>query len=145
MARPISSSRGLDGQFEELRDHSIAWVGELRRVAEGRIPNDSVVNAQANLEITREFFGKWSLEILVILSSRPAVGFEELRRLLRGITPRVLSGRLKALEARHLIVRRVVDDRPPRVQYRLSPDGVTLVRLGEPVFLFLRLHTKVQR
>lgn len=97
---------------------------------------------EANLEIIHEFFGKWSLEILVTLSSLRAAGFEELRRQLRGITPRVLSGRLKSLEGRNLVVRQVLDERPPRVRYRLAPDGETLARLGEPIFLFLRLRKR---
>ena len=138
----MPTSRDFRARFEELRDQTAAWVEELNRSENGQIGTDLRANAEANLEIVREFFGKWSLEILVTLYSMRAAGFEELRRQLRGITPRVLSGRLKALEGRNLVVRQVLDERPPRVRYRLAPDGVTLARLGEPVFLFLRLRKR---
>ncbi|HEV2165733.1 MAG TPA: helix-turn-helix domain-containing protein [Thermoplasmata archaeon] len=145
MPKQLSLSRGIDSHFEEILGQSKAWVEELRKLAESRFPTDALANAEANLEVAREFFSKWSMEVLVSLYSLHAAGFEELRRHLRGVTPRVLSGKLKALEARHLIVRRVLNDHPPRVQYRLAPDGLTLVRLGEPAFLYLRLHGKPPR
>ncbi|MGA7922626.1 MAG: helix-turn-helix domain-containing protein, partial [Thermoplasmata archaeon] len=94
--------------------------------------------AQVNLEIARTIFSKWSLEIMVILYTRRAVRFGELRRLLGGISSRVLSGRLKTLEDRGFIQRSILGSRPPRVVYVLTPEGHTVSRLGEPVFLYLR-------
>lgn len=135
-------SRDLRLRFEELRDQTATWVAELNRTDPTLGGSDPQAKAQANLEVIHEFFGKWSLEILVTLYSLQTAGFEELRRQLRGITPRVLSGRLKALEGRNLVLRQVIDERPPRVRYRLAPDGVTLARLGEPVFLFLRARKR---
>lgn len=138
----MPSSRDFRVRFEELREQTAAWVEELTRSEAGLNGSDLRANAEANLEIVREYFGKWSLEILVTLYALQGAGFEELRRHLRGITPRVLSGRLKLLEGRHLVVRQVLDERPPRVRYRLAPDGVTLARIGEPVFLFLRMRKR---
>lgn len=138
----MPSPRDFRVRFEELRDQTAIWVEELNRGDNALNVGDPRANAAANLEIVHEFFGKWSLEILVTLYSLRAAGFEELRRQLRGITPRVLSGRLKALEGRNLVVRQVLDERPPRVRYRLAADGLTLARLGEPVFLFLRLRKR---
>lgn len=138
--RAAPNIRDARGRFEALRDQTAAWVEELHRDESGLNGSDPRATAQANLEIIHEFFGKWSLDILVTLYSLQAAGFEELRRHLRGITPRVLSGRLKALEGRNLVIRQVLNERPPRVRYRLSADGLTLARLGEPMFLFLRLR-----
>ncbi|HKS59209.1 MAG TPA: helix-turn-helix domain-containing protein [Thermoplasmata archaeon] len=145
MQKQVSVSRELDGRFQEYRYRTTALVEDIRRIAAARFPQDALQNAQANLEVARTIFTKWTLEIMVTLFSLHAVGFEELRRQLKGISPRVLSGRLKTLEARNLILRRVLNDRPPRVQYRLTNDGLMLARLGEPVFLFLRLRTRSGR
>ena len=94
--------------------------------------------AAKNVRLARTMFGKWSLEILSVLYAMRQVGFEEMRRELRGITPRVLSGRLKVLEQHQLVERTVRASRPIRVDYRLTPKGFTVAVLGEPVFLFLR-------
>lgn len=138
----VPSARDFRVRFEELRDQTSEWIEALKRSEPTLSGSDARANAEANLEILHEHFGKWSLDILVALYSLHTAGFEELRRQLRGITPRVLSGRLKALEGRNLVVRQVLDERPPRVRYRLSTDGVTLARLGEPIFLFLRLRKR---
>lgn len=135
-------SRKVESRFNEFRGRAEAFAEELRRLSEQRLPSDAAENARGDIDVIRTTFTKWTLEILVVLYCFQAMGFEELRRQLRGISPRVLSGRLKSLEARNLVVRRVLNDRPPRVQYRLSQDGLTLARLGEPVLLFLRLRLR---
>ena len=66
-------------------------------------------------------------------------GFEDLRRRLGVISPRVLSQKLKAMESGRLVRRTLIDSRPPGVRYSLTEKGVTVARLGTPVFLFLNL------
>jgi DNA-binding HxlR family transcriptional regulator len=83
-------------------------------------------------------FGKWSLEILSALYGERSVGFEDLRRSLRGITASVLSYRLKHMENQGMVAREVQTVRPVRVRYRLTEKGLTVAVLGEPVFLFLQ-------
>ncbi len=55
-----------------------------------------------------------------------AVRFNEFRQAVGPIPPRTLVARLGELEQAGLIERRVVDDRPPRVEYLLTPEGVRL-------------------
>ena len=55
-----------------------------------------------------------------------AVRFNEFREAVGPIPPRTLVARLSELEAAGLIERRVIDDRPPRVEYRLTPEGTRL-------------------
>jgi len=57
---------------------------------------------------------------------------------LRGISPRVLSEKLKRLEKDGLIKREVQNTRSIRVLYRLTETGLMAAKLGEPVFLYLR-------
>jgi DNA-binding HxlR family transcriptional regulator len=125
--------------FRSLERRGSALIEGL---PEARSPvRDPAEDARWRIEAMRELHSKWSTEILITLYTLGAVRFEELRRKLEGISARVLSGRLKMLEARRLIERRVVDDRPPRVEYRLSEDGELLVRLGDPALWFLRARS----
>ena len=70
--------------------------------------------------------GKWTLLMLRDLARGPR-RFSELPRSLRGISPRTLSVRLRALEEEGIIERREFAEMPPRVEYRLTEKGVHLV------------------
>ena len=70
--------------------------------------------------------GKWTL-LLVRELSEGQSRFCELERSLDGISPRTLSLRLRALEVEGIVERRTFAEVPPRVEYRLSPLGTTLV------------------
>ena len=70
--------------------------------------------------------GKWTLLMLRDLARGPR-RFSELQRSLRGISPRTLSVRLRALEEEGIIERREFAEMPPRVEYRLTEKGRALV------------------
>ena len=61
--------------------------------------------------------------ILWAASESGAVRFNEFKQVLVGIPPRTLAQRLVELEEEGVLERRVVDARPPRVEYRLTPRG----------------------
>jgi len=94
-----------------------------------------------NMEIARTVFGKWSLDILTLLYLRQGAGFQEMRRTLGPISSRVLSSKLTRMQETGLIRRDVKPSKPPRVVYSLTDHGQTVTKLGEPVFLYLRLST----
>jgi DNA-binding HxlR family transcriptional regulator len=77
--------------------------------------------------------GKWKVPLLVALTQEGRK-FNELERLLEGITPRTLSKELKELEAHELVQRTVRDTVPLTVEYSLTPYGDTL----EEVIAMLR-------
>ena len=52
-----------------------------------------------------------------------AVRFNEFRQIVGGIPPRTLAARLAELEQAGVLERRVLDTRPPRVEYRLTDRG----------------------
>jgi len=68
---------------------------------------------------------KWTTKVLVCLRSGPR-RFSELKVPLRGITPKVLTETLRALERDGMLTRTVHAEIPPRVEYELTPLGHTL-------------------
>ncbi|WP_246586975.1 winged helix-turn-helix transcriptional regulator [Stakelama flava] len=78
--------------------------------------------------------GKWKCIILWHLQEEGVVRFNELRRRLAGITPRMLTNQLREMEEDGLIDRTVYAQVPPKVEYRLSEQGRSLA----PVLLALK-------
>ena len=68
---------------------------------------------------------KWKLLILRNLLQRPW-RFNELRRDLEGISQKVLTDSLRAMEEDGIITRTVFPEVPPRVEYALSPLGESM-------------------
>ena len=66
--------------------------------------------------------GAWAPHIVFYLSAQPR-RFSELKIDLPVISARVLSQRLRELEAKDVITRTVVASRPPSVEYALTPLG----------------------
>jgi DNA-binding HxlR family transcriptional regulator len=56
-------------------------------------------------------------------SSRGASRFNEYVQALEPVAPGTLTARLTELERAGLLSRLLIDDRPPRVEYRLTPRG----------------------
>lgn len=71
---------------------------------------------------------KWHPVIVHRLLDEP-MGFNALKRAVDGVSSKVLSDALENLEERGLVERRVVSEKPFRVEYRLTDRGESL----EPV------------
>jgi DNA-binding HxlR family transcriptional regulator len=72
---------------------------------------------------------RYALAIVFAASQSGAVRFNEFKQVLEGIPPRTLAQRLSELEEAGVLARRVVDSRPPRVEYRLTPRGERLTQV----------------
>lgn len=68
---------------------------------------------------------KWSLQVIALLDRR-SLRFTELRRLIDGVSQRMLTRTLRHLERDGLVSRTVFPTVPPRVDYALTPLGATL-------------------
>lgn len=70
--------------------------------------------------------GKWKMVILWHLRNG-VLRFNELRRLLEGITQKMLTQQLRELEDSGLVTRTVYPVVPPKVEYCLTNEGFTLI------------------
>jgi DNA-binding HxlR family transcriptional regulator len=80
---------------------------------------------------------KWSVLIVMVLGSGPR-RFNAMRRLIQGISQRMLTLTLRGLERDGLVTRTVFPTIPPRVDYELTALGFSLLvpisELGEWVY-----------
>jgi DNA-binding HxlR family transcriptional regulator len=74
--------------------------------------------------------GKWTLLIIRDLAEGRS-RFCELERSLKGISPRTLSIRLRALEEEGVVERQTYAEVPPRVEYALTDKGRALIPIVE--------------
>ena len=70
---------------------------------------------------------KWTMLALVALASRPR-RFSELHRAIPDISKRMLTQTLRELERDGLADRQVFPTKPPKVQYSLSPLGLSVLK-----------------
>ncbi|MEM4311064.1 MAG: helix-turn-helix domain-containing protein [Nitrososphaerales archaeon] len=77
----------------------------------------------------------WTIAIIHSLGIKEPVRFNELKRRINGISSTSLAERLKELEQRGIVERKVYPETPPRVEYSLTKKGwelYTIVhQLGE--------------
>jgi DNA-binding HxlR family transcriptional regulator len=72
------------------------------------------------------FGGAWTPSVIWKLSG-DARRFGELQRDIPGISPKMLTTRLRELEQKGVVVRQVMATSPPSVEYSLSPLGRDLI------------------
>jgi DNA-binding HxlR family transcriptional regulator len=85
--------------------------------------------------------GKWKGLILWALRSE-AHRFGELRRVVQGISEKMLIQHLKEMEADGIVKRRDFKEVPPRVEYALTPFGQSLYAALAPLCEWGTLHMK---
>ncbi|MBK9275546.1 MAG: helix-turn-helix transcriptional regulator [Flavobacteriales bacterium] len=94
------------------------------------------------LDVTMELVGgKWKTIVLWYLR-KDKKRFSELRRLIPGITEKMLSMQLRQLEQDGLVRRTVYPEVPPRVEYELTAHGRTLLPLLEEIAAWGRMMGK---
>ncbi|MFB9967850.1 winged helix-turn-helix transcriptional regulator [Sinosporangium siamense] len=97
------------------------------------------------VEIAMEVLGgRWKLAVLEKLLESGTLRFGELKRVLPGVTQRMLTRQLRELETDGLVERTVYRQVPPKVEYSLTEAGESLrdiaARLGSWGRWYLDTH-----
>ncbi|MBR0679080.1 helix-turn-helix transcriptional regulator [Roseomonas eburnea] len=86
----------------------------------------------------------WSVLVIAELDKAPC-RFNALRRVIDGVSQRMLAVTLRQLERDGLVTRRVTDGRPPQVTYALTPRGVSLHAALAPLADWAARHQQAIR
>lgn len=84
--------------------------------------------------------GKYKMTILYALMEYEVVRFNELKRYIESISFKTLSLSLKELERDNLIIRKEYPQIPPKVEYRLSEKGKSLMPILDALCLWGEAH-----
>ena len=96
-------------------------------------------------EVMDQISGKWKMRILFMVGAHGTLRYGELRRLLDGVTHKMLSNQLKELAADGLVERIDYGEVPPRVDYRLTPNGEALMPIFDDIQAYIRKNGRDYR
>jgi DNA-binding HxlR family transcriptional regulator len=82
---------------------------------------DNNVECKGVLDAWKLLGRRWSLLILKNLNAKESIRFNELKRMISGISSTVLADRLLELEREGLVTKKIYPEIPPRVEYSLTP------------------------
>jgi DNA-binding HxlR family transcriptional regulator len=101
--------------------------GPRRRVLVATLERPEEVTCCPRLHETVELVGKrWSGAIVYVLMRGGTMRFSQIAHAVPDLSDRLLSERLKELEARGIVERRVSDGAPVKVEYELTERGKDL-------------------
>jgi DNA-binding HxlR family transcriptional regulator len=106
-----------------------------------RLPDPATEDCRAIGSILARVGDKWTVLIVVLLGDGPK-RFNEIRRMVGGISQRMLTFTLRGLERDGLVTRTVFPTTPQRVDYELTKLGSTLWRAVEPLGSWARAHVR---
>ncbi|RDU99019.1 winged helix-turn-helix transcriptional regulator [Trinickia dinghuensis] len=92
------------------------------------LPPDAFLKVCASRAVLSRIGQKWTVLAMVALQDAP-MRFGAIRHRLEGVSQKMLTQTLRAMERDRLIVRNVYDELPLRVEYALSPLACTLLPL----------------
>ena len=104
-----------------------------------QLPDTASEDCQALGSILARVGDKWTVLIVVLLGDGPK-RFNEIKRIVGGISQRMLTFTLRGLERDGLVTRTVFPTTPPRVEYELTKLGSTLWKAVEPLGSWARAH-----
>jgi DNA-binding HxlR family transcriptional regulator len=117
---------------KEIPEHSQVTV---------QLPDRESEDCRAVSSVLARVGDKWSVLIIVLLGDGTK-RFNEIKRMVGGISQRMLTLTLRGLERDGLVTRTVYPTIPPRVDYELTALGRSLWQAVEPLGLWARGHVK---
>lgn len=95
--------------------------------------------------LLKDIMGPWTAYALWVLANDGPLRFGELKKRIPGISPKVLTQRLRRLERAGLIFRRYRATVPPQVTYGLRPRGLAVSRALKPLEVLAFRWAKADR
>jgi DNA-binding HxlR family transcriptional regulator len=83
-------------------------------------------NCSAMSDVLNRIGDKWSVMVVGMLGRNGTLRFNELKRMINGVSQRMLTLTLRNLERDGLVTRTIYPEVPPRVEYSLTELGKTL-------------------
>lgn len=77
-------------------------------------------------KLLRKLWGQWKIHVIYVLGEQGNCRFGALRRTIEGISPKILTQRLRELEEDGLVWREQENSIPPKVTYGLTPTGYAI-------------------
>lgn len=103
------------------------------------VPDHRTSDCRAVSGVLARVGDKWSVLIIVLLGDGPR-RFSEIKRMVGGISQRMLTLTLRGLERDGLLTRTIFPTIPPRVDYELTKLGRTLRAAVEPLGSWAQTH-----
>ena len=105
------------------------------------LPNRANEDCRAVSSVLARVGDKWSVLIIVLLGDGPK-RFNEIKRMIGGISQRMLTLTLRGLERDGLVKRTQFPTIPPRVDYELTQLGQSLWEAVKPLGAWAQGHVK---
>jgi len=105
---------------------------EKRKENSTNFENEKLINDCEIAYALNLISGRWKMLILCELDHKK-YRFSELKKIINGVTERMLTLQLRELERDGLVKRTVHAQVPPRVDYELTEIGQELVDMWEPL------------
>lgn len=87
---------------------------------------------------------KWSILTLLVIHNKGIIRFNELKRITPDISQRMLTLTLRTLEESQLISRKIHSEIPPKVEYYLTPMGLSLIPHIETLINWAQYYSEGQ-
>lgn len=88
--------------------------------------------------------GKWQIGILWHLKDGP-IRFSAVREALPGLSEKVLTENLRFFESAGIVEKQLFASIPPKVEYRLTPDGETLIPILKQIIGWSYRHMQDEK
>jgi DNA-binding HxlR family transcriptional regulator len=105
------------------------------------LPDHANEDCRAVRSVLARVGDKWSILIIVLLGDGPK-RFNEIKRMIGGISQRMLTLTLRGLERDGLVKRSHFPTIPPRVEYELTQFGRSLWDAVEPLSMWAQGHVQ---
>ncbi|MDP7004185.1 MAG: helix-turn-helix domain-containing protein [Candidatus Thalassarchaeaceae archaeon] len=139
MAISDEDYKRVETAITEVKENGV----DIRSIFESYYDNENFDidwEVDAAVDAFSIFSSRWTIEILATLYIAGERRFNEMRKLLRGISSRTLSDKLTKCAESGLIDRIVEDGPPIRVKYRLTDHGRDAGRLLSPLVAYMKIR-----